>query len=132
MRAVALLAPCLLAACSAWPSGSYVRSVSPADAAVLAPAITSYLTSALPAQSTVAVAPAQASNSIGSILTTELAQDGFMQSPSGLPIDYVAAPLDGGLLLRISISGSQGASQYFARSADGTISPAGPLTVAQP
>ena len=132
MRAVALLAPCVLAACSAWPSGSYVRSVSPADAAVLAPAITGYLTSALPAQSAVAVATAQAADSIGSILTAELAQDGFTQSPSGLPIDYVAAPLDGGLLLRISISGSHGASQYFARDAEGTIRPAGPLTVAQP
>ena len=131
-RAVAVLLPCLLAGCAAWPAGSYVQSVSPADAAILAPAIADYLSGALPSGSAIALAPAQSDDPISSLLVVNLDRDGLSQTPSGVPVRYVAFPLDGGVLLRISIADREGASRYFARAATGTISPAGPLTVAQP
>lgn len=132
MRRLFLLLPCALAACSAWPPGSYVQSVTPADAAVLAPAIADYLSGALPAGSAVALASAPADDPILPVLAPDLDRAGIGQAPGGSVVQYVASPLDGGVMLRVSISNRQGASRYFARAANGVISPAGPLTVAQP
>ena len=131
-RAVAVLLPCLLAACGTWPTGSYVQSISPADAAILAPAIADYLSGALPSGSAIALAPAQSDDPISVPLVADLDRDGLVQTPSGVAVRYVASPLDGGILLWISIADREGASRYFARAATGAISPAGPLTVAQP
>jgi type IV secretion system protein TrbH len=129
---VAAALPLLLAACGSWPAGSYVQSVTPTDAAVLAPQIALYLAGALPAGSAIAVAPAQAGDPISAVLSPNLDRDGFNQTVTGTPVRYVAAPLDGGIMLRVSIADRQGASQFFSRTASGAISPAGPLTVAQP
>jgi hypothetical protein len=51
---------------------------------------------------------------------------------TGTPISYVAAPLDGGMLLRVSVDGGEGASRFFARASNGVLTPAGPTTVATP
>lgn len=131
MKRGVLLLPCLLGACSAWPSGSYVGSVSDADAAVLAPAIADYLSGALPSGSSVAIVPAKAGDPIWPILSADLDHDGIRQG-AGTQIRYLADALDSGLILRVSISDREGASQYFARALDGTIAPDGPLTVMQP
>jgi hypothetical protein len=132
MRRAVVMLPFLLGACSAWPSGSYVGSVNDADAAVLAPAIADYLSSTLPAGSTVAIAPAQAGDLISPILTSDLDRDAIKQAPTGTLVRYVADALDSGVILRVSISDREGASQYFARALDGTITPAGPITVMRP
>jgi hypothetical protein len=131
-RAAAVLLPCLVGACSAWPSGSYVQSVSDADAAVLAPAIAGYLSSALPAGSTVAVVPAEGDDPIVAILAADLDRDGIKQAQSGTQIRYLADALDSGVMLRVSISDREGASQYFAREPGGAIIADGPITVMQP
>jgi hypothetical protein len=128
-RWIALL-PCMLDACSGWPSGSYV-SISSADAAVLAPAIADYLAGALPSGSTVAVVPAQ-NDPISDRLAAALDRDGIKQAAAGAPVRYVADVLNTGVILRISIADREGASRYFSRAENGTIAPAGPLTVAQP
>jgi hypothetical protein len=125
-----VLLPGVLGACSAWPPGSYV-SIRSADAAVLAPAIADYLAGALPSGSTVAVVPAQ-NDPILDRLAAALDRDGIKQAAAGTPVRYVADVLDTGVILRISIDDREGASRYFARAENGTIAPAGPLTVAQP
>jgi hypothetical protein len=132
MRIGVALLPCLLGACSAWPSGSYVQSVSDADAAVLAPAIADYLSVALPSGSTVAVVPAPQDDPIAADLTADLDRTGIKQAPTSTPVRYVADVLDGGIVLRVSIADREGATRYFARAEDGSITPAGPLTVVQP
>jgi hypothetical protein len=124
------LLPCVLGACSAWPAGSYV-SISSADAAVLAPEIADYLAGALPSGSTVAVVPA-GNDPISGRLAAALDRDGIKQAPAGTPVRYVADTLDTGVILRVSIADREGASRYFARAGNGTLAPAGPLTVAQP
>jgi hypothetical protein len=132
MRPWIVVLPCLLGACSSgWPSGSY-ESVSNADAAVLAPEIADYLAGAIRSGSTVTVAPAQAGDPISPILSADLDQDGIKQGSGGTPVRYVADLLDAGVILRISIADQQGASRYFARGANGTIEPSGPLMVMQP
>jgi hypothetical protein len=132
MRRFAILLPSMLAACGAWPNGSYVSAVSRSDANVLAPEIADYVAEALPAGSMVAVVPAQGSDWINPGVIADLNRDGLSQSPAGTPIRYVAMPLDTGILLRISIADREGASRYFARAADGTLGAAGPLTVMTP
>jgi hypothetical protein len=98
---------------------------------VLAPAIADYLAGALPSGSTVAVVPAQ-NDPISDRLAAALDRDGIKQAAAGAPVRYVADVLDTGVILRISIADREGASRYFSRAENGTIAPAGPLTVAQP
>ena len=83
MRIGVAILPWLLGACSAWPSGSYVQSVSDADAAVLAPVIADYLSSALPSGAMVTIAPAQTGDPISPVLAADLDRDGIKQSLAG-------------------------------------------------
>ena len=132
MRIIIAALPLFLAACTGWPSGSYVQSISDKDAAVLAPVIASYLTDTLPPGSAVAVAPAQPGDAIAVLLTTDLQKAGFSEAATGQPVQYIAAPMENGVLLRVSIAEREGASQYFTRVPGGLIAADGPLTVMTP
>lgn len=130
MRPVFLL-PLLLAGCaSSWPSGSYVNSISPADATVIASSISNYAAVNM-ARQDIHLVPAPGRNDpIATALAADLANEGIEQNAAGKPLVYVAAPMQGGVLLRISV-GDSGASRFFARAANGQIYPAGPMTVMQ-
>jgi type IV secretion system protein TrbH len=131
VRPVTVLACLLLGACSAWPSGSYVGPISDADAAVLAPEIADYLATALPAKAIVTIPPAPVDDPIAPILAADLDRSGIKQGAGGTLVQYVADPLDSGVILRISIDDREGASRYFVRT-NGMIAAAGPLTVVTP
>jgi hypothetical protein len=133
MRRAIMVLPLLLAGCGGgWPSGSYVRSISDADATVLAPAVTRCLSDTLPSRRDVTLAPTASGDTIAPLLSPLLAAAGFTVAPGGTPVSYVAAPLDDGVLLRVSVNNREGASRFFVRSADGVLASAGPMTVATP
>jgi hypothetical protein len=124
-----LLAPLLLAACGgSWPSGTYVRSVSEADAPVLAEAVADCLSDTIPSRQDVKPA-ASSGDPIAPLLDPYLARVGFTVASTGLPVSYVVTPLDDGVLLRISVDNREGATRFFKRSANGVLAAAGPTTV---
>lgn len=131
MRNLILLGMLGLAACSgsAWPNGSVVQGVSPDDAKVLAPEIASYLQTALPSHSALALDLANP-DPIAYALVPQLQNDGFTRADSGHHVKYVADPTSGGYLLRISVDSTFGASRFFVRNTAGQLQPGGPLTVA--
>jgi hypothetical protein len=120
----------LLASCtSSWPSGSYVAEIGDADAHVLAASVTEYLVGALRPGVPVAIPPD--GDVICPLLAAELRRAGIGQNANGRQVDYVAAPLDGGVMLRVSIDNHEGASRFFVRS-NGSLVAGGPMTVALP
>jgi hypothetical protein len=133
MRRAVMALPLLLAACGgSWPSGTYVRSISDADATVLAPAVARCLSDILPSRQDVTLAPAASGDTIAPLLGPLLDAAGFTVASGGTPVSYVAAPLDDGVLLRVSVNNRSGASRFFARSANGVLASAGPTTVSMP
>jgi hypothetical protein len=126
-----LVLPLLLAGCvSAWPPGSYVE-VSPADANVLAPAIADYLTSTLPGHQDINLITTGPTDPIAPLVVASLDANGFTNTPTGRKISYVAAPTDGGVLLRINIDDQEGASRFYSY-VSGVLLTNGPLMVATP
>jgi len=123
--------PILLGACASWPTGSYDANISQQEASVLAPAIANYVAGAVPAGTPVSVEPARSGSSIGPQLAATLDKDGIPQDPTGRRVQYIAQPLDSGVMLRVSIDNREGGSQYFARSG-GSLQPNGPMMVALP
>jgi hypothetical protein len=119
----------LLAACAtpSWPPGSFVN-VPAQDAATLAPVIADYLASTIPAGSAVALAAAQPGDPIAPLLTDDLLRAGLRPAPSGQAVQYVAVPMDAGVLLRVSIEHHDAASQFFVRADNGQLTVGGPLT----
>jgi type IV secretion system protein TrbH len=131
IRAAILALPVLLGACApSWPSGSYV-AVTQDDAAVLAPAIANYVAGAVSAGDPVVIVQARSDDLIAPLLASALDREGVPRSADGHLVQYVAGPMDSGVLLRVSIDGREGGSRYFSRT-NGTISPAGPMMVALP
>lgn len=132
MKGIVLAALLPLCACAAWPKGSYVQMGGDHDAAVLAPAIASYVTGAVPAGTAgdvVTLVPAeQADDALTPMLRADLRADGVMVGLGGVPVSYLVAPLDKGVLLRVTL-GSSAASQFFARATDGSLQPGGPMMV---
>src|SRR5271166_2138530 len=68
MRRTLLALPLLLAACGGWPAGSYVQSVSDADATVLAPAVADCVAAILPSRQDLRLEPAGAGDPIAPLL----------------------------------------------------------------
>jgi hypothetical protein len=118
----------LLGACSAWPQGSYV-SVSDGDAHVLAPDIANYVSRTLPSGSYVSLEGAGKNDPIAQRLTLDLRSDGVEEAPGGHKVQYIAAPMQDGVFLRVTIDGTQGGSRFYTREG-GNLDPAGPMMVA--
>jgi hypothetical protein len=130
MKQIASMLLLLLTRCaSSWPSGSYVAEISDADARVLAASVTEYLAGALRPGVPVAIPPD--GDVLSPVLTADLRRAGIRQDPNGRRVHYVAAPLDDGVMLRISIDNREGASRFFVRS-NGSLVVGGPMTVALP
>jgi hypothetical protein len=128
MSRAILALPLLLAACGgSWPSGTYVRSVSEADAPVLAEAVADCLSDTIPSRQDVKLE--SSGDPIAPLLDPYLARVGFTVASTGLPVSYVVTPLDDGVLLRISVDNREGATRFFKRSANGVLAAAGPTTV---
>jgi hypothetical protein len=67
-------------------------------------------------------------------LTTDLRSRGFSIADAAHPgnahrISYLVSPLDGGILIRISIDGADQASEFLARDTAGKLEAGGPYTV---
>ena len=67
-------------------------------------------------------------------LTTDLRSRGFAIADAAHPgsartISYLVSPLDGGVLIRISIDGTDQASEFMARDTAGKLEAGGPYTV---
>lgn len=123
----------MVGACAAsWPTASYVSNVTEgSDVDVLASSIADYVAGALPPGSSVAVEPAQPGNTIAPQLDAALARDGLQQDPRGHRVQYIAEPLDEGIMLRVSIDNDQGATCYFTH-AGSFLQAGGPMMVASP
>jgi hypothetical protein len=133
MRRFFMALPLMLAGCGvSWPSGSYVADISDADAKTLAPTIADYVARAVPSNQDVHLVTAGAADPIEPIVAANLDREGIGQDARGQPVRYVAAPVDGGVLLRISIGDTQGGSLFYTRAANGNLVPAGPMMVAMP
>jgi hypothetical protein len=126
VRTIPLLA--LLAACSSWPQGSYV-SVTDSDARVLAPDIANFVSRTLPSGSYVNLEGAGKSDPIAAELAVDLRTSGVNEAPAGHRLQYVAAPMQDGVFLRISIDGTHGGSRFYSREG-GRLHAAGPMMVA--
>ena len=132
MRRTLLALPLLLAACGGWPAGSYVQSVSDADATVLAPAVADCVAAILPSRQDIRLEPAGAGDPIAPLLPPLLDRTGFTETPTGNSVSYVAGPMDEGVLLRVSVGDREGAGRYFARATNGVLTPGGPTAVTIP
>ena len=131
MRHIIIAAPLVLGACSgAWPSGSYAP-ISETEAQSIAPIITTYLASALPRHSEVNFMSAR-HDPLEPMLNDELQSVGLSRSASGHRVSYVVAPMDNGVLMRVSIDYAQGMSRYFVHNERGELYPEGPAMVAMP
>ena len=131
MRSVLILtvlAP--LCACASWPTGSYVSMGADADAGVLAPAIADYVSGVVPAGSVATLAQPQGGDALSPLLMADLTRDGVHVGAGGVPVAYVVAPLDQGVLLRIT-AGTAIASRYYVRNTAGGLQPGGPMMVAK-
>jgi hypothetical protein len=129
MRAPIVLLAGFLAACGG--TESYVRSVSPADAETIAPAIADYLSKTLPTGSSVAVSAAK-NDPVFPVLVADIDREQLIQSPGGTPVQYIVTPFDNGVLVRISVAEKNRGTRYFLRAPSGALTPFGPLTVMQP
>ncbi|WP_227650638.1 hypothetical protein [Klebsiella pneumoniae] len=52
----------------------------------------------------------------------------FATVPAGVPLRYIASPLDSGVLLRLQYQGIE-ASRYYPRGSNGQLLPGAPFTV---
>jgi len=131
MRRILMVLPLLLAACSggSWPSGSYVQSISPDDAKVLAPAVADAVAAILPSKQDIHVQPAGPDDPVAALLPPFLDRADFTETKNGIPVSYVAGPMDEGVLLRVSVDNRDSASRYFVRTSTRILTPGGPLTV---
>ena len=138
-----LVAALGLSACATIPapSSSYVGgSMSDADAGVIAEAITSFVQTHVPAaSSTVTVDPATVAiggglkSPLPGLVTSDLRKAGYGVAAPGVTVPgahtvrYLVSPLDGGLLLRVTVDQIQG-SQVFETTAQGMLAAASPVT----
>ena len=129
----------MLSACAYDPDSSYVEPLTaPADATVLAGAMTEFVSMRLPAARAALVLQAtsdgQASNAVTPVLTDDLRRRGFALVADGTAgahrVRYLVTPLDRGDLVRLSLDGgSTEASRFFVRTAVGTLQVGGPFTI---
>jgi hypothetical protein len=130
MRRTLLALPLLLAGCAgAWPSGSYVQGINPEDARILAAAVADAVAAILPSKQDVHVQPAGHDDPIAVLLPPFLDRADFTETRDGIPVSYVAVPMDDGIMLRVSIDTHNSASRYFVRTSTRILTPGGPLTV---
>ncbi len=129
----------MLSGCAYDPGSSYVEPLTaPADATILASAITEFVSMRLPAARTAVILQAtsdgQASNAVTPLLTDDLRRRGFALVADGTSgahrVRYLVTPLDQGDLLRLSLDGgSTEASRFFVRNTAGALQAGGPFTI---
>ena len=129
----------MLSACAYDPDSSYVEPLTaPADATILASAMTKFVSARLPAAQTALILQAtsdgQASNAVTLLLTDDLRKRGFALVVDGTAgahrVRYLVTPLDQGDLVRLSLDGgSTEASRFFVRNTAGTLQVGGPFTI---
>jgi hypothetical protein len=131
MRGLVLM-PLLLAACGntqPWPPGSYAEKVSAQTGVTLGREVAGYVATTLPPGSAVHVARAGTDDQVASVASPILSQSGYTNDTQAHEVTYVAQPVDGGMMLRVSIDNAQGASKFFSVDQTGGLASAGPLTV---
>lgn len=133
MRTILLLSALALSACggTSWPSGSY-SAVDHGDAVVLGDAVADYVGNAVPSGTVVSIERASDKDPVAAEAVERMKRDGLVVGEKGRVIRYVAAPLDGGVLLRVSIGDKEGMTRVFQRAVGGTLSAGGPMMVALP
>jgi len=136
--AFVLAMPLIAAGCATMPApmASYVSVVDATDVPNVVPAIAGYVSQKLPAASSTVLleTPAGRWDPVKPALTTDLSSRGFAIANAAHPgnahrISYLVSPLDGGVLIRISIDGADQASEFLARDTAGKLEAGGPYTV---
>ena len=137
--AFVLAMPLIAAGCATMPApmASYVSVVDATDVPNVVPAIAGYVSQKLPAASSTVLLETPASGGwdpVTPALTTDLRSRGFAIADAAHPgtahrISYLVSPLDGGVLIRISIDGADQASEFPARDTAGKLEAGGPYTV---
>ena len=122
--AFVLAMPLIAAGCATMPApmASYVSVVDATDVPNVVPAIAGYVSQKLPAASSTVLLEAPAGGGwdpVTPALTTDLRSRGFAIADAAHPgnahtISYLVSPLDGGVLIRISIDGADQASEFLA------------------
>lgn len=138
-----LAAALLLSACAtSRPTMSYVEpTVTASDAQTLASDTVAYLADPLPpARTTIVLDPPAAKDhdALTAAMLPALRARGYgvtLVDPqtgkaggAGVPLRYIASPLDSGVLLRLQYQGTE-ASRYYPRSSNGQLLPGAPFTV---
>ncbi len=133
--AFALALPLLAGCTTMTPMASYVSVTDAGDVTGVVPAIAGFVSDKLPASSRVQVEPPATGgwDPVTPALIADLHSRGFTvadaQHPGGAhTISYTVSPLDTGVLVRISIDGTNDAGQFLSRTA-GKLQPGGPYTV---
>jgi uncharacterized lipoprotein YmbA len=135
MRRVALLAILPLAACSGpWPTGSYVAMSDDRDATPLSQSIENAAILSVEPGQTLEVVAAQNNDVLTAMLSADLPRRGVTLATANAThrLQYVVAPLDGGMFLRVTIDGKRGGAQFFSRDRQGDLIPAGPFMEYRP
>ena len=134
--AFALALPLLAGCTTMTPMASYVSVTDAGDVTGVVPAIAGFVSDKLPSSSRVLVEPPSAGgwDPVTPALINDLQSRGFAiadaQHPGGAhTISFTVSPLDTGVLVRISIDGTDDASQFLARGTAGKLQPGGPYTV---
>jgi hypothetical protein len=140
-QALVLLAASLLGGCALGSSGSYVANLrAPADAQVLASGMVDFVAAELPAaSSTISLDPTpsgQQKNALTPALLRDLRQRGFaiadgnQADQAGIHhLRYLVTPLEGGVLVRLSIDDRTQAARFFAPNTAGSLQAGGPFMV---
>jgi type IV secretion system protein TrbH len=137
-----LAAALLLSACVTRPGMSYVApTVTASDAQTLARDTVDYLADPLPpARTTLVLDPPAAKDhdALTAAMLPALRARGYgvtLIDPqtgkvggAGVPLRYLASPLDSGVLLRLQYQGIE-ASRYYPRGSNGQLLPGAPFTV---
>ena len=134
-----IVAATMLSGCAYDPDGSYVEPLTaPADATVLAGAMTEFVSMRLPAARNALIlqvtSAGQASNAVTPLLTDDLRRRGFALVADGTEgahrVRYLVTPLDQGDLVRLSLDGGNTeASRFFVRTMAGALQAGGPFTI---
>lgn len=142
-RALVSLAASLLGGCALGASGSYVADLrAPTDAQVLASGVVDFVAAELPAaSSSIALDPtpsSQQKNALTPALLRDLRQRGFaiaddkQADQAGIHhLRYLVTPLEGGVLVRLSIDDRTRAARFFTRNSAGSLQAGGPFMVRQ-